>query len=195
MTQQSKKFILLQIILSALIVFSTSCTHIVNPDDLMKGKFAFSGNTRDIKVYFTKSKNPETVNFVSVGRKVSKEYSEIDSSLKELFLGPTKNEELKGIMTEIPVGTRLIKVEESEDEILLDVSGQYLIGGGAASMQLRYLQLYKTLNEIVPGKKIFLYVDGKMIKTIGGEGLEVTQPLTKINDYTKKPKDNDGLQP
>lgn len=195
MTQQSKKFILLQIILSALIVFSTSCTHIVNSDDLMKGKFSFSGNTRDIKIYFTKSKNPDTLSFVSVGRKVSNEYSEIDSSLKELFLGPTKKEELKGIMTEIPVGTRLIKVEESEDEILLDVSGQYLIGGGAASMQLRYLQLYKTLNEIVPGKKIFLYVDGKMIKTIGGEGLEVTQPLTKINDYTKKPKDNDGLQP
>ena len=152
-------------------------------------------NSQEVKIYFTKSKGENNIFFIPVIRKISKEDSAIDSSLKELFLGPTKNEELKGVMTEIPVGTRLIKIEESEDEILIDVSPQYLIGGGSASMQLRYLQLYKTLKDVAPNKKLYLHVDGKSVKAIGGEGLEVPQPLKGISDYTKKPEVNDGVQP
>ena len=174
-----------------LLLFSYSCSLPTKP-----GKdFSFGVNQKEVKVYFTKSKRPEEILFVSVPRKISKEDSFIDGSLRELFLGPTKQEELKGIMTEIPVGTRLIKVEESEDEIVVDVSGQYVTGGGSATMQLRYLQLYKTLNHIAPDKKIFLLIDGKNLKTIGGEGLEVTQPLTKINDYTKINKKTGSVQP
>ena len=62
-------------------------------------------------------------------------------------------------------------------------------------MQLRYLQIYKTLKKIAPFKEVYLLVDGKPVKTIGGEGLEVTQPLTKINDYTQKFEKTEGLQP
>lgn len=178
-------------ILCFLILFSFSCVR--SPDNTQD--YPFGTNQRQIKIYFTKSKGPEEISFVSVPRKILKEDSVIDGALRELFLGPAKQEELRGIMTEIPIGTRLIKVEESEDEIVVDVSGQYVTGGGSATMQLRYLQLYKTLNNIAPDKKIYLLIDGKNPKTIGGEGLEVTQPLTKINDYTKINKKTGSVQP
>ena len=155
----------------------------------------FSGNSREVKVYFTKSKAPEELSLILVSRRISKDDSVTGAALKELFLGPTKGEELRGIMTEVPVGTRLIKVEESEDEVLVDLSSQYLTGGGSAAMQLRYLQIYKTLKKISPYKNIYLNVEGKSLKTIGGEGLEVTQPLTKINDYTKKHEKTENVQP
>ena len=174
-------------------VFIVSCSTVQNVSRSFNMPLA--GDLKEIKIYLTKSKGPDEISFVSVGRKVQKEDSIVDSALKELFLGPTKNEELRGIMTEIPEGTRLIKVEESEDEILIDLSSQYLSGGGSATMQLRYLQLYKTLNNIAPGKKIYFQVDGKNIKSIGQEGLEITQPLTKIGDYTQKPKKTDMVQP
>ncbi len=156
---------------------------------------SFDGNLREVKVYFTKLKAPEELSFVPVSRKISKEDSIVGVALKELFLGPTKGEELKGIMTEIPIGTRLIKVEESDDEVLVDLSSQYLTGGGSAAMQLRYLQIYKTLKKICPFKNLYLNIEGKSLKTIGGEGLEVTQPLTKINDYTKKHEKTEDVQP
>ena len=169
------------------LVFTSACSMLQKPDEgSSKRGFSFGGNTKEIKIYFTKSSGPEDVFFVPVQRKILKEDSIVYGALKELFLGPEKREELRGIMTEIPVGTRLIKVEESEDEVLVDVSSQYLTGGGSASMQMRYLQIYKTLKRIVPQKKLYLHVEGKNIKTIGGEGLEITQPLTKINDYTEK---------
>ena len=156
---------------------------------------SFGRNLIEVKVYFTKSKKPEDLSFIPASRKISKDDSIVGAALKELFLGPTKSEELRGIMTEIPTGTRLIKVEESEDEILIDLSSQYLTGGGSAAMQLRYLQIYKTLKKICPFKNLYLNVEGKALKTIGGEGLEVTQPLTKINDYTKKQEKAEDVQP
>ena len=155
----------------------------------------FDSNSQEIKIYFTKSKGPGEIALVPVARKISKDDSLVYASVKELFLGPTKSEELKKIMTEIPLGTRLINIEESGDEIYLNISSQYIAGGGSATMQLRYLQIYKTLKKIAPFKEVYLLVDGKPVKTIGGEGLEVTQPLTKINDYTQKFEKTEGLQP
>lgn len=185
------KKIIHHLIAFLLILSSSACSR---PEGSLQD-LPFNINQRDVKVYFTKPKSKEEIAFVSVARKISKDDSVIDGSLRELFLGPTKKEELRGIMTEIPTGTRLIKVEESEDEIVIDVSGQYVTGGGSATMQLRYLQLYKTLNHIAPDKKVYLLVDGKNLKTLGGEGLEITQPLTKINDYTKINKKTGSVQP
>lgn len=180
--------------LSILLISLPACSFLSNKEEGVK-KLPFSGGYKEIRVYFTKSKGPEEVSLVSVPRKVSNEDSTVAGAVRELFLGPTKSEELKGIMSEIPLGTRLINVEESEDEILLDFSTQFLTGGGSAAMQLRYLQIYRTIRKIAPFKDIYLQVDGKLLKTIGGEGLEVTQPLTKINDYTQKPKKRKDVQP
>ena len=173
--------------LNILILISVSaCSFLFQSSDQAKNNKFLLQSTREVKVFFTKSKKPDDIMFVPVARKIPRDDSIVDASLRELFLGPTKKEELKGIMTEIPVGTRLIKVEESPDEILIDLSTQFLTGGGSATMQLRYLQLYKTLKKIAPGKTLYLNVDGKNLKTIGGEGLEITQPLMTINDYTEK---------
>jgi len=181
---------------SFLLLFSISCSFSPETRSSSEKIFPLGLNYKEVEVYFTKSKGQKSnISFIPVKRKVSKDDSIIDSSLKELFLGPTKQEEFKGIMTEIPVGARLIRVEESEDEVLIDVSPQYLTGAGSATMQLRYLQLFKTLKKIAPNKKLYLHVDGKSIKTIGQEGLEVTQPLSKINDYTKVNEKSHKVEP
>ena len=183
-----KSFLLITIIL----ILSTACSLAPNSNNRFN---VFGKDTKETKVYFTKTKGKGELLFIPVTRNINEENGFVAESLKELFLGPTKQEELKGIMTEIPVGTRLIKVEQSEDDILIDISSQFVTGGGSAAMQLRYLQIYKTLRKIAPQKKLYLYVDGKPIKTIGGEGLEVTQPLTKINDYTQINEKNSNVEP
>ena len=195
--QNHKSFLLITIIL----ILSTACSLVPSTGEKTdKGNSSnhfnvFGKDTKETKVYFTKTKGKGELLFVPVTRNINEENGFVAESLKELFLGPTKQEELKGIMTEIPVGTRLIKVEQSEDDILIDISSQFVTGGGSAAMQLRYIQIYKTLRKIAPQKKLYLYVDGKPIKTIGGEGLEVTQPLTKINDYTQINEKNSNVEP
>ncbi len=189
-----------RLILCALcILFSTACSYVYDLEETSKSKnliFNKDKGLKEIKVYFTKSLGAEEIFLVPTVRKIPSEDSIISGALTELFLGPTELEERKGIMTEIPIGTRLIKVEEGSDEVLIDLSNQFLIGGGAAAMQLRYLQIYKTLKRVVPKKKLYLNVEGKSIKTIGGEGLEITQPLTMINDYTEKyEKIDEDVQP
>ena len=177
-----------------IVLLLTSCTFKSSDRGFISSPFG-KNNFKQTKIYFTKLKDSEGLLLIPVVRNIQKNDSVVDASLKELFLGPTSEEMLKGIMTEIPIGTRLIMVEEAEDEVLVDISSQFLTGGGSATMQLRYLQLYKTLRNVAPGKKIYLMVDGKNVKTIGGEGLEVNQPLSKINDYTKKYEKTDNLQP
>ena len=180
----------------SLMLFISGCSNFQQSEDKGGGiGLPFGVNQREVKVYFTKSRAPEELSLVPVSRNISKDDSIVSATLKELLLGPLKGEELKGLMTEIPVGTRLIKVEESEDEVLVDLSSQYLTGGGSAAVQLKYLQIYKTLKKICPSKDIYLNVEGKNLKTIGGEGLEVTQPITKINDYTKKYEKTKDVQP
>lgn len=179
-----------------ILLMNTSCSFVQNTaENISQGKLVFDENMQTVKVCFIKSKSADNLGLVFVTRRIPKEDGLVVGAVRELFLGPTKSEELKGIMSEIPVGTRLINVEESEDEIYVDISPQYLTGGGSATMQLRYIQIYKTLKKTAPYKGVYLKVDGKMLKAIGGEGLEVTQPLTQINDYTKKYEKTETVQP
>lgn len=158
-------------------------------------KRSFFRTTREIQIYFLKPKSPEEIVFVKTKRRTSEEGSILEFALRELLLGPTEEEEKKDIRTEIPVGTSLLSLQESDTDVIVDLSSQYLTGGGSASVQLRYLQLYRTIENIAPGKKIFLNIDGKPPKTIAGEGLEVNQPLKRINDYTKKYEKIDSIPP
>lgn len=187
-----KKNIFIIFIFLACLLTSCSAPQVSETDE--EGTQSSSSGTK-VKIYFTKSTKSKGVALVPIVRNVPVDKNEIDSALRELFLGPTKSEIKQGIMTEIPVGTRLIKVEESDDEILIDVSSQYLIGGGSASVQLRYLQLYNTLQRIARDKKFYLHVDGKTLTTLASEGLEVTQPLSRIEDYTKKYEEAKDVQP
>lgn len=176
--------------LSILLISISACSTIKNTENILNIK-----PPKEVTLYFTKSKKSDEVHFVITKRKISSNDNIIDITLRELLLGPTKEEEENGIMTEIPTGTRLIKIDENEDKLLVDLSNQFIAGGGSATIQLRYLQFYKTLKKIAPDKKIYLNVGGKTLKTIGGEGLEVTQPITKIYDYTEKFEKNDEIQP
>lgn len=188
----------INLILAPLIflLFSASCSLNNTEEQGLPIDISF-GKSKPVRVYFTKSRSPDDIYFVTVVRRIAPDENYYSAALRELFLGPNKAEEFKGIMTEIPIGTRLIDVTENpeEDEVLVNLSSQYLTGGGSATMQLRYLQLYKTLAKIAPDKKFYLLIEGKKIKAIGGEGLEVSEPLKKINDYTKKYEDTDDVQP
>ena len=131
-----------------------------------------------VTVYFTKASEDLGVILIPVTRKIEDGKSAYETAIAQLFLGPTyeEREKLK-LHTEVPEGARLIKVDERGGEVKIDVSSQFMTGGGSETMQVRFRQLRETALNLAKGRPVFLYIDGTKVQMIGGEGLEVPQPL------------------
>lgn len=133
-----------------------------------------------LNIYFSKLVGSDVI-VEPVTRKLLDGQDVVEQALNELITGPTKEEKDAGFYTEIPEGTRIIKVTEAPDTVRINVNKQFVSGGGSTSMESRLKELVFTSLDAEPIKKIYLELDGKEIEMIGGEGLEVIQPLTKEN--------------
>ena len=107
---------------------------------------------------------------------LSIENSCFEFAIKELIKAPTKWEKSKGYTSEIPAGTKLISVRESQGNILVDLSSDFETGGGAESTYMRIKQVIKTVNSN-SNAPVYLYINGKQANVIGGEGVMLKQPL------------------
>jgi spore germination protein GerM len=79
----------------------------------------------------------------------------------------------------IPANTKVLSAVTKNKEIRINLSKDFTKGGGSASMQGRIIQVLYTATSLEPDAKVYLSVEGKPLKYIGGEGLEVPQPMTR----------------
>ena len=107
----------------------------------------------------------------------SKNVINLEKLLSKLLKGPSLENKRDGFGTEIPRGTRLLSVKENPESLTVDLSGQFVSGGGSRSMILRYKQLLQTIQSISADKPVYVLVEGKEIERIGGEGLVVENPI------------------
>jgi spore germination protein GerM len=92
-------------------------------------------------------------------------------------MGPTD----KGFTTTIPKETKLKAVSLEADGVHVDLSKQFTTGGGSTSMTGRVAQILYTATSLDPTTKVWINVEGKPLEVLGGEGLELEQPLTREN--------------
>ncbi|AUC60873.1 hypothetical protein AA637_06780 [Cyanobacterium sp. HL-69] len=79
----------------------------------------------------------------------------------------------------IPEETQLLDLEVREDGVHVNLSFDYTTGGGSASMIGRLGQVIYTASSLEPNTPVWLNVDGEPLELLGGEGLEVEQPMTR----------------
>ena len=87
------------------------------------------------------------------------------------------SESKKGIYSEIPPNVDLISVKNNDNSIIINLSSNFGNGGGSQSVENRVKQLNKTVKKYHPSKDVYLYIDGKEVEYLGGEGIYIKQPL------------------
>ena len=82
----------------------------------------------------------------------------------------------------IPVQTRLLNLDISQDGVYVDLSQEFTQGGGSSSMIYRVAQVIYTATSIDSQTPVFLSIEGKPLNgdyPLGGEGLILEYPMTR----------------
>jgi spore germination protein GerM len=99
----------------------------------------------------------------------------LEAALISLLAGPTEATD----STTIPKGTKLLGLKAENDEVRVNLSEDFTTGGGSTSMMGRVGQVIYTATTLNPKAKVYIDVNGKPLDILGGEGLELQQPLTR----------------
>lgn len=91
-------------------------------------------------------------------------------------LGPVAE---TGGETAIPEGTELLGVHREGSTLFVDLSSEFESGGGSLSMQLRVAQVVYAATQFEGIDDARLMIEGEMVDAIGGEGVMVSEPLTR----------------
>jgi len=135
------------------------------------------------KVYFAQQKGDEVV-LTGVERKfpVDQDWVLPERQLKwiaqKLLEGPSEQEKQAGLYTEIPKTTTVKGVEGKDDKLYLDLEASFSQGAGSNAIIERVEQVKKTVQDM-PNRQypVYLKVEGKLLETVGSEGLEIDQPI------------------
>jgi spore germination protein GerM len=90
--------------------------------------------------------------------------------------------QIDSLNSTIPSGTRLLSLQVQPTGINVDLSKEFTVGGGSASMTYRVAQVLYTVTSLNPQAKVYLSVEGTLLNEdnpLGGEGLMLQQPLTR----------------
>ena len=114
----------------------------------------------------------------AVKRKYDKDENgqQLSFAISKLVEGPNQIEREKGIYSEIPSGTKVISVVETDKKAIINLTSAFDNGGGTDGLYKRLYQLVKTANKNTK-LPVYLYIDNKQVDVIGGEGLMINQPL------------------
>ena len=104
----------------------------------------------------------------------------LEAAFNSLLAGPTEGSG----STAIPKETKLLGIKAEGDEVRVNLSDDFQFGGGSAGMIGRVGQVVYTATALNPNAKVYLELNGEQIEVLGGEGLELEQPLTRDN-FTK----------
>ena len=144
-----------------------------NPDNQQR-----NANEQTAEIYLLKDtgKNFELVaQPVSVQVDGDKPNQVLEAAFQTLLAKPTQGNS----SSTIPKGTKLLDLKVENDGIHVNLSEGFTNGGGSSSMTGRVGQVVYTATSLDHSAKVYIDVNGKQLDTLGGEGLELEQPLTR----------------
>ena len=101
----------------------------------------------------------------------------LKSAFETLLAGPKEATD----STTIPEGTKLLGLKTENNDIHVNLSENFTTGGGSTSMMGRVGQVVYTATTLNPKANVYIEVNGKPLEVLGGEGVEIEQPLTRAS--------------
>jgi spore germination protein GerM len=99
----------------------------------------------------------------------------LEKAFQSLLEGPSAGTD----STTIPKGTKLLGLKVENNEVHVNLSEDFTKGGGSTSMVARVGQVVYTATTLDSKAKVYINVNGKQLDVLGGEGVELEQPLTR----------------
>ncbi|MBW4684656.1 MAG: GerMN domain-containing protein [Komarekiella atlantica HA4396-MV6] len=134
------------------------------------------GNEQTANIYWLRPKD-KNINLVPQPVKVAtaQPNQALEAAFQSLLAGPTEGTN----STTIPKGTKLLGLKADNNEVHVNLSEDFTSGGGSSSMMGRVGQVVYTATTLNPKAKVYIDVNGKPLDVLGGEGVELQQPLTR----------------
>lgn len=140
---------------------------------------------KKVYTYFLKETQSGKVSFLAIETKVDNNDDTLKSAIEALLEGPGEENKRNGFYSEIPSGTKLLNIKETDKYIIVNLNDKFQYGGGTDSIYNRLKQLIKTVSQTKINKDIYLYINGKQADVIGGEGVIIKQPLTQESLFSE----------
>ena len=100
----------------------------------------------------------------------------LETAFNELLTEPNAS---ASYTTAIPEGTKLLDLTTTEEGVKVDLSSEFTEGGGSAAMSARLAQIIYTASSLDATTPVWISVRGQPLENLGGEGITVSQPITR----------------
>lgn len=133
--------------------------------------------TSTVRVYFSRDEK-----MAAATRVVPRTAQLGAAAMKALLEGPTAEEKDVGMVSCVPEGTTFLGLDIKNGVATVNLSQEYGSGGGSLSMFTRLAQVVFTLTQFPSIDGVRFKLDGKLVDTLGGEGIIIDEPLDRA-DY------------
>ncbi|MFO5493675.1 MAG: GerMN domain-containing protein [Cuspidothrix sp.] len=136
------------------------------------------GNEQTANIYWLRSQE-NRLDLVPQPLKIAANQPQqvLESAFETLLAGPKEATD----STTIPEGTKLLGLKTENNDIHVNLSEKFTTGGGSTSMMGRVGQVVYTATTLNPKANVYIEVNGKPLEVLGGEGVEIEQPLTRAS--------------
>lgn len=159
------------ILLLVLTLIITQVTHIFPHERAVPQPVVASPT---VPVHFSKLQGSQSIVEPSLRQaKLGNTTTPLQSAVIQLLNGPTQAERENGYYSEIPPGTELLGITEQKQVIRINLSREFVNGGGSTSMLQRVEELMRTVQPIAGKREVQIAIEGQPLNLLGGEGLEI----------------------
>lgn len=100
----------------------------------------------------------------------------LQKAFEQLLAGPSKS---ANYTSTIPQGTKLLDLNVTQEGVKVNLSQEFVDGGGSAAMSARLGQIIYTASSLKQDTPVWISVEGKPLEHLGGEGVILSQPMTR----------------